>query len=192
MRISRRKWTPNSTNPRKLVHSSVWYHVVFECFKFQSVKKLSWIRDLVLLSVYNLPVVSLIRWSSWETEGWLRTSFSRSRQKLHSIYNQLLASSAFYSAKTVNMFLLFILLVSTFPNSFGKYISKDFYAFISNIGQENKWWNQRKSRLLYQSLYFFLTPLIFAVQNVRNYVFVRISVFSILNILVFLKVRLLY
>ena len=90
------------------------------------------------------------------------------------------------------MFLLFILLVSTFPNSFGKYISKDFYAFISNIGQENKWWNQRKSRLLYQSLYFFLTPLIFAVQNVRNYVFVRISVFSILNILVFLKVRLLY
>lgn len=112
------------------------------------------------------------------------TSFSRSGHKLHSFYSQLLASStAFYSAKTVTV---------SYVHSFGKYISKDFYAFISNIGQEKEWWSQRKSGLLYQSLYIFLMPLILAVQNVRNYVFVRISVFSILNVLFFLKVRLLY
>ena len=87
MRISRSKWTPNSTNPRKLVHSSVWYHVILECFKFQSVKKL---RSQIFstLSVYNLRVgeLNVIQLRNC-IEGWLRTSFSWSRQKLRSFYN---------------------------------------------------------------------------------------------------------
>ena len=85
-----------------------------------------------------------------------------------------------------------ILLVSTC--SFVDFLFQEYpriFMFLI-LARKIKLVESEKIRTSLHEFVIFLAPLTVTLPNVRNYVFLRIFVFCILNVLFFLKVRLLY